>query len=311
MRPKVSIIGAGATGATMAHRLVEKNLCDVVMLDVPERLNPTKGKALDMLQAGPLVGFSTSILGTSDYKDTENSQIVVITAGVPRKPGMTREDLLHINTQIVRSCAEQAATYSPHAIFIVFSNPLDAMVSVVHRVTQFPRERILGQGGALDSARWRTFIAMELGVSAEDVQGLVLGGHTDVGMVPLPRYTSVAGIPLTDLLDAERIAQLIQRARQGGTEIVQLLGEGSAYYAPSAAVIAMIESILLDKKRIIPSSVLLQGEYGLQDIFLGVPVVLGARGAEKIIELRLTPDELAQLHKAAALVRETISKVAL
>lgn len=311
MRPKVSIIGAGATGATMAHRLVEKNLCDVVMLDVPERLNPTKGKALDMLQAGPLVGFSTSILGTSDYKDTENSQIVVITAGVPRKPGMTREDLLHINTQIVRNCAEQAATYSPHAIFIVFSNPLDAMVSVVHRVTQFPRERILGQGGALDSARWRTFIAMELGVSAEDVQGLVLGGHTDVGMVPLPRYTSVAGIPLTDLLDAERIAQLIQRARQGGTEIVQLLGEGSAYYAPSAAVIAMIESILLDKKRIIPSSVLLQGEYGLQDIFLGVPVVLGARGAEKIIELRLTPDELAQLHKAAALVRETISKVAL
>jgi malate dehydrogenase len=239
MRPKVSIIGAGATGATMAQRLVEKNLCDVVMLDIPERENPTKGKALDMLQAGPLVGFSTRVIGTSDYKDTENSQIV----------------------------------------------------------------------GALDSARWRTFIAMELGVSAEDVQGLVLGGHTDVGMVPLPRYSSVAGIPLTDLLDSERIAKLIDRARKGGTEIVQLLGEGSAYYAPSAAVITMIESILLDKKRIIPSSVLLQGEYGLKDIFLGVPVVLGARGAERIIELKLTPEELAQLQRAAEIVRETVSKV--
>jgi malate dehydrogenase len=212
MRPKVSIIGAGATGATMAQRLVEKNLCDVVMLDIPERENPTKGKALDMLQA-------------------------------------------------------------------------------------------------VDSARWRTFIAMELGVSAEDVQGLVLGGHTDVGMVPLPRYSSVAGIPLTDLLDSERIAKLIDRARKGGTEIVQLLGEGSAYYAPSAAVITMIESILLDKKRIIPSSVLLQGEYGLKDIFLGVPVVLGARGAERIIELKLTPEELAQLQRAAEIVRETVSKV--
>lgn len=311
MRPKVSIIGAGATGATMAQRLVEKNLCDVVMLDIPDRENPTKGKALDMLQAGPLVGFSTRIIGTSEYKDTENSQIVVITAGVPRKPGMTREDLLNINTKIVRSCAEQAATYSPNAIFIIFSNPLDAMVYVAHRVTQFPRERIIGQGGALDSARWRTFIALELGVSPEDVHGLVLGGHTDVGMVPLPRYSSVAGIPLTDLLDATQIAKLVDRARKGGTEIVQLLGEGSAYYAPSAAVIAMVESILLDKKRIIPSSVLLQGEYGLKDVFLGVPVVLGTRGAEKILELKLTQDELAQLHKAAEIVRETVSKVQL
>ncbi len=310
MRPKVSIIGAGATGATMAQRLVETNLCDVVMLDLPERANPTKGKALDMQQAGPLVGFSSSVIGTSDYKDTANSQIVVITAGIPRRPGMSREDLINTNTKIVRSCAEQAAKHSPNAILIIFSNPLDAMVYVAYRVTQFPRERVIGQGGALDSARWRTFIALELGVSPEDVQGLVLGGHTDVGMVPLPRYSSVAGIPLTDLLDSERIAKIVERARKGGTEIVQLLGEGSAYYAPSAAVIEMIKSILLDKKRIIPSSVLLQGEYGLRDIFLGVPVVLGARGVEKIIELKLAPDELAQLQKAAEIVRETVSKVA-
>ncbi len=311
MRPKVSIIGAGATGATMAQRLVEKNLCDVVMLDIPERENPTKGKALDMLQAGPLAGFSTSVIGTSSYQETANSQIVVITAGIPRKPGMTREDLINTNTKIVKSCAEQAAKHSPDAILIVFSNPLDAMVYVAHKVTQFPRERVIGQGGALDSARFRTFIALELGVSAEDVQGLVLGGHTDVGMVPLPRYSSVAGIPLTDLLNAARIEKIVDRARKGGTEIVQLLGEGSAYYAPSAAVIEMVESILSDKKKIIPSSVLLQGEYGLRDIFLGVPVVLGARGAEKIIELKLNSEELAQLKKAAELVRETCNKVQL
>jgi malate dehydrogenase len=311
MRPKVSIIGAGATGATMAQRLVEKNLCDVVMLDIPERENPTKGKSLDMLQAGPLVGFSTNVVGTSNYKETANSQIVVITAGIPRKPGMTREDLINTNTKIVKSCAEQAAKHSPDAILIVFSNPLDAMVYVAHKVTQFPRERVIGQGGALDSARFRTFIAMELGVSAEDVQGLVLGGHTDVGMVPLPRYASVAGIPLTDLLDAARIEKIVDRARKGGTEIVQLLGESSAYYAPSAAVIEMVESILSDKKKIIPSSVLLQGEYGLKDIFLGVPVVLGAGGAEKIIELKLNSEELAQLKKAAELVREMCKKVQL
>lgn len=311
MRPKVSIIGAGATGATMAQRLVEKNLCDVVMLDIPERENPTRGKALDMLQAGPLVGFSTNVIGTSDYKDTANSQIVVITAGIPRRPGMSREDLINTNTKIVKSCAEQAAKHSPNAILIVFSNPLDAMVYVAQRVTRFPRERVIGQGGALDSARYRAFIAMELGVSAEDVQGLVLGGHTDVGMVPLPRYSSVAGIPITDLLSPAQIEKIVDRARKGGTEIVQLLGEGSAYYAPSAAVIEMVESILLDKKRIIPCSVLLQGEYSVKDTFLGVPVVLGARGVEKIIELKLAQDELVQLHKAAEIVRETVSKVQL
>ncbi len=309
MRPKVSIIGAGATGASMAQRLCERDICDVVLLDIPERENPTKGKALDMLQAGPLVRFSANLSGTSNYQATKDSQIVVITAGIPRKPGMSREDLLNTNTKIVKSCVANAVQHSPNAILIIFSNPLDAMVHVAHRVSKFPRERVIGQGGALDSARFRTFIALELGVSAEDVQGLVLGGHTDVGMVPLPRYASVAGIPLTDLLDGARIERLVERARKGGTEIVQLLGEGSAYYAPSAAVTEMVESILLDKKKIIPSSVLLQGEYGLQDVFLGVPVVLGARGAEKIIELKLNRDELAQLHKAAEIVRETVSKV--
>lgn len=311
MRPKVSIIGAGATGASMAQRLVEKNICDLVLLDIPERENPTKGKALDILEAGPLVRFSANLLGTSNYQETANSRIVVVTAGLPRKPGMTREDLINTNTKIVRSCAEQAAKHSPNAIFIIFSNPLDAMVYVAQKVTKFPRERVIGQGGALDSARFRTFIALELGLSAEDVHGLVLGGHTDVGMVPLPRYSSIAGIPLTDLLDAAHIEKIVDRARKGGTEIVQLLGEGSAYYAPSAAVMEMVESILLDKKKIIPSSVLLQGEYGLKDVFLGVPVVLGARGAEKIIELKLNADELAQLQKAAELVRETCSKVQL
>ncbi len=309
MRPKVSIIGAGATGASMAQRLCERDICDVVLLDIPERENPTKGKALDMLQAGPLVRFSANLSGTSNYQATKDSQIVVITAGIPRKPGMSREDLLNTNTKIVKGCVANAVQHSPNAILIIFSNPLDAMVHVAHRVSKFPRERVIGQGGALDSARFRTFIALELGVSAEDVQGLVLGGHTDVGMVPLPRYASVAGIPLTDLLDGARIERLVERARKGGTEIVQLLGEGSAYYAPSAAVTEMVESILLDKKKIIPSSVLLQGEYGLQDVFLGVPVVLGARGAEKIIELKLNRDELAQLHKAAEIVRETVSKV--
>lgn len=311
MRPKVSIIGAGATGASMAQRLVERNICDVVLLDIPERENPTKGKALDMLEAGPLVRFSANLIGTSNYQETKNSRIVVVTAGIPRKPGISREDLLNTNTKIVKSCVENAVQYSPNAILLLFTNPLDAMVYVAHQASQFPRARVIGQGGALDSARFRTFIAMELGLSAEDVHGLVLGGHTDVGMVPLPRYASVAGIPLTDLLDAARIEKLVDRARKGGTEIVQLLGEGSAYYAPSAAVIEMVESILLDKKKIIPSSVLLQGEYGLKDVFLGVPVVLGARGAEKIIELKLNKDELAQLHKAAEIVRETVSKVQL
>ncbi len=311
MRPKVSIIGAGATGASMAQRLVERNICDVVLLDIPERENPTKGKALDMLEAGPLVRFSANLIGTSNYQETKNSHIVVVTAGIPRKPGISREDLLNTNTNIVKSCVENAVQYSPNAILLLFTNPLDAMVYVAHKASQFPRARVIGQGGALDSARFRTFIAMELGLSAEDVHGLVLGGHTDVGMVPLPRYASVAGIPLTDLLDAARIEKLVDRARKGGTEIVQLLGDGSAYYAPSAAVIEMVESILLDKKKIIPSSVLLQGEYGLKDVFLGVPVVLGARGAEKIIELKLNKDELAQLHKAAEIVRETVSKVQL
>jgi malate dehydrogenase len=311
MRKKVTIVGAGFTGATMAQRLAELDICDVVMLDIPEKENPTKGKALDMYEAAPLLGFDGRLIGTSNYQDSADSEVVVITAGVPRKPGMTREDLIAINTKIVKGVTEQVAKHSPQAVLIVFSNPLDVMVYVAHKVSQFPYERVVGQGGALDSARYRTFVAMELGVSMADVQGLVLGGHTDVAMVPLPRYTSVGGIPLLDLLDTARIEKVVDRARKGGTEIVQLLGEGSAYYAPSAAVLSMVESILLDKKRVIPSSVYLNGHYGIKDLFLGVPVVLGAKGVERIIELKLNPNELAQLQKAAEIVRESISKLQL
>jgi malate dehydrogenase len=309
MRKKVTIVGAGFTGATIAQRLAERDICDVVMIDIPEREKPTQGKALDMYQAAPLLGFDSQITGTSRYEDAVDSDLVVITAGVPRKPGMTREDLISINTKIVKSVTEQIAQYAPHSILVIFSNPLDAMVYVAHRVSRFPTQRIMGQGGALDSVRYRAFVAMELGVAMADVQGLVLGGHTDVAMVPLPRYTSISGIPLTDLLDRAHIEKILDRARQGGTEIVQLLGEGSAYYAPSAAVLAMVESILLDKKRVIPCSVYLDGEYGIRDLFLGVPVVLGATGVERVIELQLTKDELAQLHRAAEIVRETVSKV--
>ncbi len=309
MRKKVTIVGAGFTGATMAQRLAELDICDVILVDIPEKENPTKGKALDMYEAAPLLGFDSKLIGTSNYQDTANSDVVVITAGVPRKPGMTREDLIAINTKIVKSVTEQIAKASPNAVLIIFSNPLDVMVYVAQKVSKFPYERVIGQGGALDSARYRTFVAMELGVSMADVQGLVLGGHTDVAMVPLPRYTSVGGIPLPDLLDQTRIEKVVDRARKGGTEIVQLLGEGSAYYAPSAAVIAMVESILLDKKRVIPSSVYLTGQYGINDLFLGVPVILGAKGAERILELKLNKDELSQMHKAAEIVRESISKL--
>jgi malate dehydrogenase len=311
MRKKVTIVGAGFTGATMAQRLAELDICDVVLVDIPEKENPTKGKALDMYEAAPLMGFDSKLIGTSNYQETANSDVVVITAGVPRKPGMTREDLIAINTKIVKSVTENIANASPNAILIIFSNPLDVMVYVAQKVSKFPYERIIGQGGALDSARYRTFVAMELGVSMADVQGLVLGGHTDVAMVPLPRYTSVGGIPLPDLLDQTRIDKVVDRARKGGTEIVQLLGEGSAYYAPSAAVISMVESILLDKKRVIPSSVYLTGQYGIKDLFLGAPVVLGAKGVERILELKLNKDELAQMHKAAETVRESISKLQL
>jgi malate dehydrogenase len=311
LRSKVTVVGAGFVGATTAQRIAESHLADVVMVDIPQKESPTKGKALDMLESAPLIGFDSHLIGTSDYKDTKDSDVVVITAGVPRKPGMTREDLININTKIVRDVTEQIVRYSPKAVLIAVTNPLDAMVHAAYKLSDFPRERVIGQSGALDSTRFRAFIALELGVSMRDVQALVIGGHTDVGMVPLASRASVAGIPLAELLSAQQIEKLIERTRKGGTEIVELLGEGSAYYAPSAGVAQMVEAILLDQKRIIPSAVYLQGEYGVRDLFLGVPVVLGAKGVERIIELKLSPPEKEMFQKAAELVRQTVSQVKL
>lgn len=311
MRQKVTVVGAGFVGATAAQRIAEKNLADVVMIDIPEKEDPTKGKALDMTEAAPLVGFEARIEGTSDYAAMEGSDVVVVTAGVPRKPGMTREDLININANIIKSVTEQVVKYAPEAIYIVVTNPLDAMVYAAYKLSGFPPERVIGQSGALDSTRFRSFIAMELGVSMRDVHALVIGGHTDVGMVPLVSCASVAGIPLTKLLPKDKIDALVERTRKGGTEIVQLLGDGSAYYAPSAGVAAMVESILLDEKRVIPSACYLRGEYGIQDLYLGVPAVLGAKGVEKILEIDLAPEEQEQLRKAAEIVRETVSKVQL
>ncbi len=311
MRRKVTVVGAGFVGATTAQRIAEKNLADVVMIDIPEKEGPTKGKALDMLEAAPLVGFEAHIEGTSDYAAMAGSDVVVVTAGVPRKPGMTREDLISINANIIRSVTEQVVKHAPEAIYIVVTNPLDAMVYAAYKLSGFPPERVIGQSGALDSTRFRAFIAMELGVSMRDVHALVIGGHTDVGMVPLVSCSSVAGIPLTKLLPRERIDALVERTRKGGTEIVQLLGDGSAYYAPSAGVAAMVEAILLDEKRVIPSACYLRGEYGLRDLYLGVPAVLGAKGVERILEIELAPEEHEQLRKAAELVRETVSKLTL
>ncbi len=307
----MTVVGAGFVGATTAQRIAEKNLADVVMIDIPEKEGPTKGKALDMLEAAPLVGFEAHIEGTSDYAAMAGSDVVVVTAGVPRRPGMTREDLISINANIIRSVTEQVVKHAPEAIYIVVTNPLDAMVYAAYKLSGFPPERVIGQSGALDSTRFRAFIAMELGVSMRDVHALVIGGHTDVGMVPLVSCSSVAGIPLTKLLPRERIDALVERTRKGGTEIVQLLGDGSAYYAPSAGVAAMVEAILLDEKRVIPSACYLRGEYGLRDLYLGVPAVLGAKGVERILEIELAPEEHEQLRKAAELVRETVSKLTL
>ena len=311
MRSKVTVVGAGFVGATAAQRIAESNLAHVVMVDIPQKEGATRGKALDMWESAPLLGFDSRLIGTSDYKETKDSDVVVMTAGMPRKPGMTREDLIAINTKIVKDVTEQIVKHSPKAILIVVTNPLDAMVYAAYKLSGFPRERVIGQSGALDSTRFRSFIAMELGVSMQDVQALVIGGHTDVGMVPLASHASVAGIPLTQLLSEQQIAKLVERTRKGGTEIVELLGEGSAYYAPSAGVAQMVEAILLDQKRIIPSAVYLQGEYGVKDLFLGVPVVLGAKGLERIIELKLSPSEQEMFKKSSELVRQTVSQVKL
>ncbi|MFO7262779.1 MAG: malate dehydrogenase [Bacillota bacterium] len=307
-RKKISIIGAGYTGATTALMLAQKELGDIVLLDIPQLENPTKGKALDMLEAGPVEGFDVNIVGTSRYEDTANSDLVIITAGVARKPGMSRDDLVHTNAGIMRSVAEQVAKYSPDAIVLVLSNPVDAMTYVAFKTTGFPKNRVIGQSGVLDTARFRTFVAQALNVSVEDVTGVVLGGHGD-DMVPLIRYSYVGGIPLEKWLPKDQLDAIVERTRKGGGEIVNLLGNGSAYYAPAASLVQMAEAIIKDKKRILPAIAYLEGEYGYHDIYLGVPTILGGNGIERVIELELTPEEKAALDKSAQSVENLLQIV--
>ncbi|WP_309121468.1 malate dehydrogenase [Paenibacillus sp.] len=307
-RNKITVVGAGFTGATTALMLAQKELGDVVLVDIPQLENPTKGKALDMLEASPVQGFDSNIVGTSSYEDAAGSDIVIITAGIARKPGMSRDDLVSTNAGIVKSVCEQVKEKCPNAYVIILSNPVDAMTYVANETLGFPKNRVIGQSGVLDSARYRTFIAQELNVSVEDVVGVVLGGHGD-DMVPLVRYTSVGGVPIEKLISKERIDAIVQRTRTGGGEIVGLLGNGSAYYAPAASLVQMTEAILKDKKRILPTIALLQGEYGYENLFMGVLTVLGGDGIEKIIEIELTPEEKAALDKSAESVRNVIKIV--
>lgn len=307
-RKKVAVIGSGFTGATTAFILAQKELADIVLVDIPQLENPTKGKALDMMEASPVLGFDSAIVGTSDYTDIEGSDIVIITAGIARKPGMSRDDLVATNASIMRSVAEQVKTYAPNSIVLVLSNPVDAMTYTFYKTSAFPKNRVIGQSGVLDTARFRTFVAMELNVSVEDVTGFVLGGHGD-DMVPLLRYSYAGGIPLDKLIPQDRLDAIVERTRKGGGEIVSLLGNGSAYYAPAASLVQMTEAILKDKKRILPSIAYLQGEYGYNDLYLGVPTLLGAGGIEKVIELDLTAAEKAALDKSADSVR-AVMKVA-
>jgi malate dehydrogenase len=306
MRKKVTIVGAGATGGSMVQVLQLKGYCDVVLLDVVEGL--PQGKALDLAQAGPYVGSDARIIGSNDWKDTAGSDVIVITSGVPRKPGMSREDLVNTNAGIVMDVAKNAVKHSPDTTIIEFANPMDAMTSAAKKVTNLPRNRIIGQGGMLDSARFRTFLAMELGASFKDVDAYVLGGHTDASMVPIVSHALVGGVPVRQLLSQERIDAVVDRTRKGGTEIVGLMGT-SAWYAPAWATIEMVDSILLDRKRTLPCSVYLEGEYGIKDSFVGVLAQLGAGGAEKVIEVDLEPEELAALKKAAEAVKEVASLV--
>lgn len=304
---KITIIGAGNVGATTAQRIVDNELAnEVVLVDIVEGI--PQGKGLDMYEATPITGSDVKVIGTNGYEETANSDIIVITAGVARKPGMSREDLLNTNFSIVKEATLKSIEKSPNAILIVVTNPLDVMSYTAWRVSGFERHRVIGMAGVLDTARFRTFIAMELNVSVEDVYAFVLGGHGD-DMVPLVRYTTVAGIPISELLPKEKIEQLVKRTRDGGAEIVSYLKTGSAYYAPSAAVVEMVESIVKDKKRILPCSVLLQGEYGLNDVFVGVPVKLGKRGVEEIIELKLTEEEKQALYASAGRVKKIIDSL--
>jgi malate dehydrogenase len=308
-RKKVSVIGAGFTGATTAFLLAQKELSDVVLVDIPQMENPTKGKALDMLEASPVQGFDANILGTSNYEDTKNSDIVVITAGIARKPGMSRDDLVQTNQKIMRAVAKDVAKYSPNAIIVVLSNPVDAMTYTAFKESGFPKHRVIGQSGVLDSARFRTFIAQELNLSVKDITGFVLGGHGD-DMVPLVRYSYAGGIPLETLISKDRLDAIVARTRTGGGEIVNLLGSGSAYYAPAASLVEMCEAILKDQRRVLPTIAYLEGEYGYDGIYLGVPTILGGNGIEKIIELELTAEEKAALDKSAQAVRNVMAVLA-
>lgn len=306
MRKKVSVIGAGNVGATCAFLVAQKELADVVLLDVLEGL--PQGKALDMAQASSLEGFNSKVAGTGDYSQIKDSDIVVITAGLARKPGMSREDLLLKNARIIKEVSLRIAQYAPNSIILMVSNPLDVMTYLAYKVSGFPSHRVLGQAGVLDSARFRYFVAQELGISIEDVSAMVLGGHGD-SMVPLPRYTTVSGVSILELLPQEKIEEIIERTRNGGAEIVELLKTGSAFYSPASSTCVMVEAILKDYKQILPASAYLDGQYGIKDIYIGVPVKLGRNGAEEIVELSLKDEELSLLQSSAKIYKEAISKI--
>jgi malate dehydrogenase len=308
MKTKTSIIGAGNVGASLAQLIAYSGLSDVVLFDIVKGI--PQGKALDISEACPLWNSSVSVKGTNNYEDTAGSDIVVITAGLPRKPGMSRDDLLQANAEIVRKATEEACRVSPESILIIVTNPMDVMTYLAWKVSGFPPERVMGMGGVLDSARFRTFVAWEFGVSVEDVEALVLGGHGDQ-MVPMPRFTTVKGVPITELLTGEKIDSLIQRTKNGGAEIVSYLKTGSAYYAPAASVFEMLKSIILDEKRMLPCAAYLSGQYGINDIYAGVPVVLGRKGVEKIVELKLEDSEKKKLEESASAVRNLVEKLGL
>lgn len=305
-RPKISVIGSGNVGASAALKLAELALGDVVLVDIVEGM--PQGKALDLMEMCPVSGCDLKIVGTNGYDETEGSDIVIITSGIPRKPGMSRDDLVSTNTKIVKQVTEEVVKTSPKSILVLVTNPLDAMVYVAYKVSGFPKERIMGMAGVLDSARFRTFIAMELGVSVENIHAFVLGGHGD-DMVPLARYTTVSGVPITELIPKDRIDALIQRTRDGGAEIVKLLKTGSAFYAPAASTVEMVEAILKDKKKILPCCVFADGAYGINDTFVGLPVKLGKGGVEEVFQIKLTDDELRQLHVSADHVKELCHRI--
>jgi malate dehydrogenase len=307
-RKKFAVIGAGNTGTTIALMMAQKELGDIVLVDIPSLQNPTKGKALDLLESSPIQKFDCTIIGTCHYEDIRDADLVIITAGIARKPGMTRDDLVTTNAKIITEVSEKIIRYAPNSYILVLSNPVDAMTYVCYKMTGFPKNRVIGQSGVLDTARFNTFVAQELNISVEDVSSFVLGGHGDT-MVPLIRYSYAGGIPLEKILSKEKIAAIVERTRKGGGEIVNLLGQGSAYYAPAASIVQMVEAIVKDKKRILPSIAYLEGEYGYEDIYLGVPTILGGNGIESIIELPLTPEEKKALDISAQSVKSILSLI--